>query len=48
MEKVATPFTALTVFVPDSVPPLGLEPSAIVIAPVKLVETFPEASRAVT
>jgi hypothetical protein len=47
-EKVATPFTAVIVIVPDSVPPLGPEPSAIVIEPLKLVETLPDASRAVT
>src|SRR2546423_10917961 len=39
---------ALTVFVPDSVPPLGFAPSAIVIVPLKLVATLPAASRAVT
>ena len=39
---------ALTVFVPDSVLPLGLAPSAIVIVPLKLVATLPAASRAVT
>src|SRR5438105_15080727 len=39
---------ALTVFVPDSVPPLGFAPSAIVIVPLKLPATLPEASRAVT
>src|SRR3954447_19537144 len=47
-ENVATPFTALTVVDPDRVPPLGFAPSAIVIVPLKLVATFPAASRAVT
>ena len=47
-EKVATPFTAPTVVVPDSVPPLGFEPNAIVIEPVKVASVLPAPSRAAT
>jgi len=46
--NVATPFTAATLVVPDSVPPLGLVPIATVTLPVKLVTAFPPASCAVT
>src|SRR6266704_74459 len=48
VEKVATPFTAATVAVPDSVPPLGFTPIATVTLPVNPVAMFPCASRAVT
>src|SRR6266550_5097028 len=48
VEKVATPFTAVTLLVPASVPPPGLAPSATVIVPVKVVTTLPDASRAAT
>src|SRR5439155_1325706 len=45
--KVATPPTAATVVVPDSVPPAGFTPKAIVTLPVKPVATLPWASCAV-
>src|SRR5947208_9360839 len=45
--NVATPFTAFTGPLPDSVAPPGL-PRAREIAPVKLGTVFPDASRAVT
>src|SRR6266516_2461158 len=48
VENVATPLTAFTLVVPDSVPPLGFEPIATVISPVYLVTVFPDASRAAT
>ncbi len=48
LEKVATPLTAATDVVPDSVPPDGFVPIATVMNPVKLVTTFPRASCAVT
>src|SRR5437773_279947 len=48
VENVATPLTAFTLVVPDSVPPLGFVPIATVINPVYLVTVFPDASRAVT
>src|SRR5213593_3728223 len=48
VENVATPFTAFTLVVPDSVPPLGFVPIATVITPVYPVAVFPDASRAVT
>src|SRR6267142_2672529 len=47
-EKVATPFTAATVVVPDSVPPLGLAPSDAVTSPVNPATVLPSASRAAT
>src|SRR5881628_255458 len=47
-EKVATPFTAVLVVVPESVPPLGFVPSAMVIVPLKLVTVFPASSCAAT
>ena len=47
-EKVATPPTALTVVVPERVPPPGFVPSANVTAPVNAVAVLPLASRAVT
>src|SRR5206468_2145907 len=47
-ENVATPFTAFTLVVPDSVPPPGFAPSATVIRPVKPVTTFPASSSADT
>src|SRR5687767_15170560 len=47
-EKVATPATADTVVVPDSVPPPGLVPIATVTLAVELVTVFPNASCTVT
>src|SRR2546426_230556 len=47
-EKVATPFTAVTIVVPESVPPLGFVPRATVIEPVKLATVFPASSCAAT
>jgi hypothetical protein len=47
-ENVATPFTADTVFEPESVPALGFDPIATTTLPVKLVAVLPEASSAVT
>src|SRR6266516_515929 len=44
LEKVATPFTAATVAVPNSEAPLGLVPSATVTLVVALVTVFPDAS----
>src|SRR5439155_335541 len=44
VENVATPFTAVTLVVPDSVPPPGFAPSATVINPVKPVTTFATSS----
>src|SRR3989442_940268 len=43
--NVATPFTAFTGALPESVPPAGLLSMAIEMAPVKLVTVFPDASR---
>src|SRR5713226_4092930 len=48
LEKVATPFTAATTVVPESVPPTGLVPIATVTVPVKLATRFPNASSALT
>ena len=48
VEKVATPLTAVTLVVPDSVPPPGFAPIATVIDPVKPVTTFPASSSAET
>src|SRR5712691_5999674 len=42
--KVATPFTAATVGVPLSVPPLGLVPMASVIEAVMVVTVLPKLS----
>src|SRR5262245_54656860 len=42
--NVATPFTADTVVVPDSVPPPGLVPMATVMLAVELVTVFPNVS----
>src|SRR5436190_841275 len=47
-EKVATPATAATVFVPDRVPVLGFVPIATVMLPVNPVAVFPWPSWAVT
>ena len=47
-EKLATPLEAAPVVVPESVPPLGLDPIATVTFPEKLVATFPAASSAET
>src|SRR2546422_823888 len=47
-ENEATPATAATVFVPASVPPLGLVPIATVTFPVNPVAVLPLASCAVT
>src|SRR5690348_1549541 len=44
LENVATPLTADTVAVPDSVPPPGLAPIATVMLAVELVTVFPNAS----
>src|SRR5262245_29217519 len=46
--KVATPATAVTDFVPDSVPPAGFVPIATVTLPVNPVATLPRTSFAVT
>src|SRR5262245_19182445 len=48
LEKVATPFTAATVGVPESVPPPGLAPMAIVMLAVELGTRLPNASCTVT
>src|SRR5262245_29987138 len=48
LENVATPPTADTVVVPDSVPPPGLVPMATVILAVELGTVFPNASCTVT
>src|SRR5205823_12371193 len=48
LEKVATPLTAATVVVPDSVPPPGLVPMAIVMLAVELVTVLLNASCTVT
>src|SRR5512140_1788387 len=48
LENVATPLTADTVVVPDSVPPPGLVPIATVTRPFKLVTVLPNASCAAT
>src|SRR5512140_2241673 len=47
LENVATPFTAATVVVPDSVPPPGLVPMATVMVALELV-VLPNASCTVT
>src|SRR5688572_18380587 len=44
LENVATPLTAATVVVPDSVPPPGLVPIATVMLAVELVTVFPNVS----
>src|SRR5688572_22307527 len=44
LENVATPLTAATVVVPESVPPPGLVPIATVMLAVELVTVFPNAS----
>src|SRR5512146_1881339 len=44
LENVATPLTAATVVVPDSVPPPGLVPMATVTFAVELVTVFPNVS----
>src|SRR3954467_3242789 len=44
LEKLATPFTADTVVVPDSAPPPGLVPIATVMLAVELVTVLPNAS----
>src|SRR2546426_9843408 len=46
--KVATPLTAATLVLPESVPPAGLLPSATVTVPVKLGTALPSASCAAT
>src|SRR5687767_2460199 len=48
LENVATPLTAATVVVPDSVPPPGLVPIATVMLAVELGTVFPNASCTVT
>src|SRR5207253_1599001 len=47
-ENVATPLTAATVAVPDSLPPPGLAPIATVMLPVNPVAVLPCPSSAVT
>src|SRR5262245_54321892 len=44
LEKLATPFTAATVVVPESVPPPGLLPMATVMLAVELVTVLPNES----
>src|SRR6185436_15752256 len=44
LENVATPLTAATVAVPDSVPPPGLVPIATVMLTVELGTVLPNAS----
>src|SRR5512140_997356 len=44
LENVATPATAVTVVVPDNVPPPGLVPIAIVMLAVEVVTVLPNAS----
>src|SRR5512132_4215276 len=44
LENVATPPTATTVVVPDSVPPPGLAPIATLMSAVDLVSVLPKAS----
>src|ERR1051325_12138788 len=46
--KLATPLCAATVLVPDSVSPPGLDASARVTLPLKLVNVLPSASWATT
>jgi hypothetical protein len=46
--NVATPFTAATVAVPESVPPPGLVPRATVMFAAKVGSVFPSASCAAT
>src|SRR5256885_2858063 len=48
LDKVATPFAAATVVVPDSVPPPGLVPIATVTLAVELVTVLLNASCTVT
>src|SRR5512138_2526037 len=48
LENVATPFTAGTVVVPESVPPPGLVPIATVMLAVELVTVLVNASCTVT
>src|SRR5437868_6436439 len=48
LENVATPLTADTVVVPDSVPPPGLVPIATVMLAVEPVTVLPNASCTVT
>src|SRR5258706_320357 len=48
LEKVATPLTAATVVVPESVPPPGLVPMAMATLALELVTVFPKASCTVT
>src|SRR6185369_10510388 len=48
VENVATPFTADTVVVPESVPPPGLVPIATVMLAVELITVLLKASCTVT
>src|SRR5438093_1310766 len=48
LERVATPFTAPTVVVPDRAPPPGLVPMATVMLATELVTVLPNASCTVT
>ncbi len=43
-ENVATPFTGVAVVVPESVPPPGFVPNAMVIVLPKLATVFPASS----
>ncbi len=47
VEKLALPFTATTVLVPERVPPFGFVPMATVTLPVYAVTTLLFASKAV-
>src|SRR5438552_1315050 len=48
VENEATPFDAVTVLVPESVPPLGFVPIATVTLPLNDVTVLPRPSSAVT
>src|SRR6185295_19104344 len=48
LENAATPFTAATVVVPDSVPPPGLVPMPMVMLALELVTVLPKVSCTVT
>src|SRR3954452_3047329 len=48
LENVATPLTADTVVVPDSVPPLGLVPMPMMMLAAELVTVLPKVSCTVT
>jgi hypothetical protein len=48
LEKIATPLTAVTGVVPESVPDPGLLPIAMAIEAVDVVTTLPEESSTLT